>query len=200
MHDRRQRPDGQGRHQQSVDASKDTAGQPDRLRKPASRHFAGGIRRGRSAHPERDFHPRRTDVPRPDPAVGGRDPDHCAGFRQLHRGRCLRPRHVRSRGDDQGTLQGVFGRPAASEDGHRRRVRRRVAGRRRNARPHIGFGRLFCARRARRDPHRTPHRGATELDQTGTRTRSGDRAAVRRRGANRHRGPRICASHSTRAR
>ena len=53
------------------------------------------------------------------------------------------PGHVRPRGDDQGTLQGVPGRSPAGEDGHRRGIRRRIAGRRRNARPHIGFGRLL---------------------------------------------------------
>ena len=110
MHDRRQRPDGQRRHQQPVDIAKDTAGQPDRLPEPASRHFAGGIGRGGPAHPEGNLHPRRTDVPRPDPALGGRDPHHRTGIRQLHCGWRLRSRDVRSRGDDQGTLEGVPGR------------------------------------------------------------------------------------------
>ena len=62
-------------------------------------------------------------------------PDHRAGVRQLHRRRRLHPRDVRPRGDDQGTLEGLPGRPAAGEDGHRRGVRRRVAGRGRDARP-----------------------------------------------------------------
>ncbi len=51
------------------------------------------------------------------------------------------PRHVRSCGDDQGTLEGVPGRAAAGQDGHRRGVRRRVArwgGR--NARQGLGSG------------------------------------------------------------
>ena len=172
MPDRRQRPDGQGRHQQPVDPAKDTAGQPDRPTEPVAGDLAGGIRRRRPAHPEGDFRPWRADVPRPDPAVGGRDPHHRAGIRQLHRGWRLHTRDVRPRGDDQGTLEGVPGRPPAGEDGHRRGVRRRVAGRRRNACPHLGFGRLLRPRRARRDPHRTPHRGPAELGQTGTRRQS----------------------------
>ena len=72
MHDRRQRPDGQGRHQQSVDISKGSAGQADRAAEPAPGDFAGGIRRRGSAHPERDLRSWRPVVPRPDPAVGGR--------------------------------------------------------------------------------------------------------------------------------
>ena len=98
-------------------------------------------------------------------------PDHRAGVRQLHRGRRLRPRHVRSRGDDQGTLEGVPGRPAAGEDGHRRGIRRRVARRRRNACPHLGFGRLLRRRRARRDPDRPSHRRPAELGQAGPEAR-----------------------------
>ena len=81
-----------------------------------------------------------------------------------------------------------LGRPAAGEDGHRRGVRRRVARRRRDARPHLGSGRLLRRRRARRDPHRPPDRGAAELAQAGPGARGRvDRAAVRRRGAARHR-------------
>ena len=83
-----------------------------------------------------------------------------AGVRQLHRRRRLHPRHVRPRRDDQERSQGVPGRAAAGEDGHRRGVRRRVARRRRDARPHLGSGRLLRRRRARRHPDRPPHRRA----------------------------------------
>ena len=168
----RQRPDGQGRHQQPVDAEEDAAGQPDRPAEPAAGDLAGRVRRRRPADAEGDLHPRRTDVPRPDPAVGGGHPDHRAGVRQLHRGRRLHPRHVRPRRDDQGTLEGVPGRAAAGEDGHRRGVRRRVARRRRDARPHFGSGRLLRGRRTRRHPDRPPHRRPAELAQAGTRRRA----------------------------
>ena len=61
--------------------AKDSAGQPDRAREPAAGDFAGGIRRRGSAHPERDLRPWWADVPRPDPAVGGRDSHHRTGVR-----------------------------------------------------------------------------------------------------------------------
>ena len=147
----------------------------------------GGIGRRRPADAEGDLHPRRPDVPRPDPAVGSGHPDHRAGVRQLHRRRCLHPRHVRPRRDDQGTLEGVPGRAAAGEDGHRRGVRRRIAWRCRNARPHFGSGGLLRRRRARRHPDRPPHRRPAQLAQTGTDTGPGHRAAVRRRRTARHR-------------
>ena len=58
-----------------------------------------------------------------DPAVGCRDPHDRAGIRQLHRGWRLRPRDVRPRGDDQGTFEGIPRRSPAGEDGHRRGIR-----------------------------------------------------------------------------
>ena len=187
VHAGRQRPDGQGRHQQSVDAEEGVAGQPDRDGEPAAGGVAGGVRRRRPADAEGDLHSRRADVPGSDPAVGGRHPHHRAGVRKLDRGRRLHPRDVGSRGDDQGTLEGVPGRPAAGEDGHRRGVRRRGAWRCRDARPHFGFGRLFRGRRTRRDQDRAADRGPAELAQAGADTGPGHRAAVRRRGAARHR-------------
>ena len=45
------------------------------------------------------------------------------GLRQLHRRRGLRPRHERLHRDDRPALQGVPGRAAAGQDGHRRGVR-----------------------------------------------------------------------------
>ncbi len=99
-----------------------------------------GVRRRGSADAEGDLHPGRADVPRPDPAVGGGHPDHRAGVRQLDRRWRVRAGHVRSRGDDQGTLQGFPGRAAAGQDGHRRGVRRRVAGRGRDAARTSGLG------------------------------------------------------------
>ena len=149
--------------------------------------LAGRVRRRRPADAEGDLHPRRADVPGPDPALGGGHPDHRAGVRQLHGGWRLHPRHVRSRGDDQGTLEGVPGRAAAGEDGHRRGVRRRIARRRRDARPHFGSGGLLRGRRTRRDPDRPADRGPVELAQAGPGSRPGHRAAVRRRGTARHR-------------
>ena len=145
------------------------------------------------------FIPGGQDVPRPDAAVRGGHPDHRAGVRQLHRGRRLHPRHVRPRRDDQGTLEGVPGRATAGEDGHRRGVRRRVARRRRDARPHFGSGRLLRRRRTRRHPDRPPHRRPAELAQTGTRRRdrSPSRCSTPRNCSASCR--RICASRSTRA-
>ena len=181
MHARRQRPDGQGWHQQPVDFEKGIAGQPDCAGEPAACGLACRVRRRRPAHPEGDLHPGRADVPGPDPAFGGGHPDDRAGVRQLHRRRRLHPRHVRSRGDDQGTLEGVPGRAAAGQDGHWGGVRRRVAGRRRDARAHFGSGGLLRGRRARRDPNRPTHCRQVELAQAGTDTRPGDRTALRRR-------------------
>ena len=65
--------------------------------------------------------------------------------------------------------------PAAGEDGDRRGVRRRIAWRCRNARPHFGSGGLLRRRRARRHPDRPPHRRAAQLAQTGTCTGPGHR-------------------------
>ena len=195
-----QRPDRQGRHQQSVDAAEELARQPDRAGEPAAGDLAGGVRRRRPAHPEGDLHPGRADVPRPDPAVGGGHPDHRAGVRQLHRGRRLHPRHVRPRRDDQGTLEGVPRRAAAGEDGHRRGVRRRIARRRRDARPDFGSGGLLRRRRARRHPHRPPHRrpGSTGASRAPRPVRSPSRSSTPRNCSASCRP--ICASRSTRAR
>ncbi len=76
------------------------------------------------------FIPGRADVPRPDPAVRGRHPDHRDRLRQLHGGRRLPSWHVRPRGDDLGPVEGVPRRPAAGQDGDGRGVGRRVARRR----------------------------------------------------------------------
>ena len=75
------------------------------------------------------------------------------------------PGHVRLHRDGPRAGQGVPRRPAAGEDGHRRGVRRRVAGRRRDARPHVGPGRLSRRGRARRDPDRPAHRRPAQLAQ-----------------------------------
>ena len=50
----------------------DPARQPDRVGEPAAGDLAGRVRRCRSADAEGDLHPRRRDVPGPDPAVGRR--------------------------------------------------------------------------------------------------------------------------------
>ena len=94
--------------------------------------------------------------------------DHRAGLRQLHRRRGLRAGDERLHGDGRGAGQGVPRRTAAGEDGHRRRVRRRVARRRRDARPGLGPGRLSRPGRARRHPDRAADRGAAELAQGRT--------------------------------
>ena len=81
------------------------------------------------------------------------------------------PGHERLHGDGQGAGQGVPRRPAAGEDGDRRGVRRRVARRRRDARPDLGPGRLPRRGRARRDPDRPADRGPAQLAQGGRRHR-----------------------------
>ena len=75
----------------------------------------------------------RQDLPRTDPALGRRDPDHRPGLRQLDRGRRLRARDVRLRRARGRAGQGVPRRPAAGEDGDRRGRRRRAARRGRDA-------------------------------------------------------------------
>ena len=144
-------PTVRGGASQPVDAEEGAAGPRDRAGEPAAADQPGRVRRRRPADPEGDLHPRRADVPRPDPAVRGRHPDDRAGLRQLHRRRRVRPGHERLRRDGRAAGEGVPRRPAAGEDGHRRGGRRRVAGRRgdaRAARP--GLADYLRRRRARR--------------------------------------------------
>ena len=75
------------------------------------------------------------------------------------------PGHERPRGDDREAVEGVPGRPAAGQGGHRRGVRRRVAGRRRDARPGVRPGRPLRPRRAGRHPDRPADRRPPELAQ-----------------------------------
>ena len=70
---------------------------------PAAAGQPRRVRRRRPAQPGRDLRPRRAAVPRPDPAVRGRDPDGGAGLRQLDRGRRVRARDERPRRDDHGS-------------------------------------------------------------------------------------------------
>ena len=66
--------------------------QPDRAREPVAGDRAGRVGRCGSAYAEGDLHPRRSDVPRPDAAVGSRHPHDRAGLRQLHRRWRVHPR------------------------------------------------------------------------------------------------------------
>ncbi len=134
MPDLGQRPDGARGHEQPVDGSQELPCARHRAGEPAAGDLAGRVGRRRPAHPEGDLHPGRADVPRPDPAVSRRHPDDRHRVRQLHRGRRLPARHVGSRGDDLGPVEGVPRRSAAGQDGDRRGVRRRVARRRGDAR------------------------------------------------------------------
>ena len=93
--------------------------------------------------------------------------DDRAGLRQLDRRRRLRPRHVRLHRLRPRRGQGVPRRPAAGEDGDRRGVRRRVARRRRDARPDLRARRLPRRGRARRHPDRAADRGPAQLAQGG---------------------------------
>ena len=130
---------------------------------PAAADQPDRVRRGRPAHAEGDLHPGRPGVPRPDQAVGRRDPDDRPGLRQLDGRRRVRPRHERPRRHGQGPRQGLPRRAAAGQDGHRRGVRRRVARRRRDARPRLRARRLPGRRRARRPPDR-PTRSSRRLN------------------------------------
>ena len=112
-------------------------------------------------------------------ASARKQPTDRAGLRQLHRRRGVRPRHERLHGDGQAAGQGVPRRTAAGQDGHRRGVRRRVAGRRRDARPYLRPGRLPRRGRARRAPDRPPDRGPAQLAQ-GVRSPDVVRRAGRR--------------------
>ena len=163
--DHRQRPVGEGRRQQPVDGPQDLPRVPDRRGERAADGRAGRVRRRRPADPEGDLHPGREAVPRHHPVVRGQAADDRAGLRQLDGRRGLRAGHVGLHGDGQGAGQGLPRWPAAGEDGHRRGVRRRVAGRRRDARPGQRLGRLPRRGRAGRDPDRPPHRGAAQLAQ-----------------------------------
>ncbi len=98
------------------------------------------------------FIPGGRGVPRSDPSLGGRHPDHRGGVRKRHRRRGVRAGHVRLHDHGQGTGGGLPGRAAAGEDGHRRGDRRRVPRRRDHARHHVRPGRLRGRRRAGRPP------------------------------------------------
>ena len=167
MHDRRQRPDREGRREQPVDAEEDLPRRPDRRGERPADDQPGRVRRRRSAHAEGDLHPRRQALPRHHPLVGEEAADGRAGVRQLDRRWRLRPRDERLHRDGQGAGQGLPRRSAAGQDGHRRGVRRRVARRCRDARPHLRPGRLPRRRRARRDPDRAADRGPAQLAQGG---------------------------------
>lgn len=71
------------------------------------------------AHTGRDLRARRTAVPRLDPAQRSEAADTGPGLRQLDRGRCVRPGHVRLRRDGAQPFQGVPRRSAAGQDGGR---------------------------------------------------------------------------------
>ena len=157
----------------------DLPGLPDRRGERPADGLARRVRRRRPADAEGDLHPRRQALPRPHPRQRPQAADRRAGLRQLHRRRRLRARHERLHGDGQGAGQGLPRRPAAGQDGHRRGVRRRVARRRRDARPHLRAGRLPRRGRARRHPDRAAHRGPAELAQARA---AAAPAAVRRAG------------------
>jgi acetyl-CoA carboxylase carboxyltransferase component len=77
-------------------------------------------------------------------AVRGRHPDHRAGLRQLDRRRRVHPGMSDYVVMVKERAKVFLGRPAAGEDGHRRGERRRVARRRRDARPDQRPGRLLA--------------------------------------------------------
>ena len=172
VRDHRARPDRPGRRDEPVLAAQDPARAGDRPAEPAAGDEPGGVGRRRPADPGRPVRPGRADLPRADRAVRTGHPHGGAGVRQLHRRRRLRARHVRLRGPGGRPGQGVPRRAAAGEDGHRRGIRRRVAGRRRDALAGLRPVRLLRRRRTRRDPPRPRHHGPDQLAQAGTRRRA----------------------------
>ena len=122
------------------------------------------------------FIPGGRHLPGPDPAVRGRHPDRRAGLRQLDRRRRVRARDERPRGDGPRAGQGLPRRAAAGEDGDRRGRRRRVARRRRDARPGQRAGRPPRRGRAGRAAAGPADRVPAQLAQARARP---DRAAGR---------------------
>ena len=179
----RQRPDGPRRVDQPVDVAQGAPGLGHRAAQPAAADQPGRVGRRRPAHAEGDLHPRGPDLPRPDPDVGGRDPDDRPGVRQLHGRRRLPARDERLRGDGGRPGQGIPRRAAAGQDGHRGGVRRRVPGRGRHARAPVRAGRLPGRRRARCAADRPVDRGQAQLARPRPRAaRPGRPGAAAQRG------------------
>ena len=129
------------------------------------------VGRRRPAAAVRDLSARRRVVSPPDAAVGRGHSHDLAGVRQFDGRRRLHAGHVRLHRVRQRARQGVSGRAAAGEDGHRRRIERRGAGRRGNALQGLGPVRLPGRRRARRAAHRPRDRRQLELEKARARRR-----------------------------
>lgn len=181
VRDHRERPDRTGRCLQPLDAEEGTAGQRDRVRQPPARHQPGRVRRRRSPLPEGDLHPRRGALPRSHPALGRRYPHRRGRLRQLHGGRRVCPRDVRPHRHDRGAVEGLPRRTAAREDGHGRGERRRVARRRRDARPYVGARGPLRAGRAGRGPSGAADRRPAQLAQGARRSGPGGAPSTTRR-------------------
>ena len=118
VHARRQRPHCQRRHHQSVDPEENPACQPDRLREPVP--LISLVESGGADLPtQKEIFIPGGGMFRDLTRLCRRDTHHRSGLRQLHRGRRVRARHVRSHRHDQGAVEGVSRRPALGEDGDR---------------------------------------------------------------------------------
>ncbi len=147
----RPRPHRPGRRHEPVLLPQGRPGLGHRPAEPAARHQPGRVGRRRPPGPGRAVHPGRAGLPGPHPQLGGGPAHRGPGLRQLHRRRGLRPGHERLHRDDRAAIQGLPRRPPAGQDGHRRGVDRRGAGRGLHARPGLGPGRL-PGRRTRPTP------------------------------------------------
>ena len=133
------------------------------------------------------FIPGGAHLPRHHAPLRRRDPHRRRRLRQLHRRRRVHPRHVRPRDHGQGAGEGLPRRAAPGEDGDRRGERRRVARRRRDARPYVRARRLLRRRRAGRDPAGPPRRRPPQPPQGVRGSAARGAAQVRRGRTPRHR-------------
>ena len=146
---RGQRRHGQGRHLLPGDREEALAGAGDCPPEPPALPLPGGLRRGLPPAPGRGVpRPRslRPDLLQSGPDVGGPHPPGGGRDGLVHRGRRLRPCHVRRDDHRQRHRDHLPGRPAPREGGHGRRGDRRGVGRRRRAHAPVRRGRLLRRR------------------------------------------------------
>ena len=106
---------------------------------------------------------RRQAVLQPGPAVGRGHPGHRPGARLVHRRRRLHAGLVGLRDHGARPRQGLPGRPAAAEGGHRRDRQGRGTRRCRDAHQRLRPGRVPGRGRCRRGAHRARSAGAAEV-------------------------------------
>ena len=135
-----QRPHRAGRCHEPMVLPQERPRRGHRPPEPPAGDQPGGVGRCRPALTGGAVHPRGQGLPGPHPTLGCRPAHRGAGLRQLDRRRCLRPGHERLHRDDRAALEGLPRGPAPGQDGHRRGVDRRGAGRGVHARPPSGWG------------------------------------------------------------